>query len=73
MLRIFFYEDKSISQERVETFYIQKIFNVRYEHFFQYIIVEVHDYILKDEKDAWRFEGDLLCNVRHRETAFFIA
>lgn len=55
MSRIFFYEDKLITQERAETFYIQKIFILRRENFFRYIIVEIHDYILKDEKNAWRF------------------
>lgn len=30
-----------------------------------------HDYDLKDEKNALRFEGDLLCDVRQRRTVFF--
>jgi len=31
----------------------------------------LHDYVLKNEENVLRFEGDLLCDVRQRRTAFF--
>lgn len=71
MSRIFFYEDKLIT--RAEMFYIQKIFILRRENFFRYIIVEIHDYILKDEKNAWRFLKKIYYAMSGIATAFFIA